>query len=451
MVTVAAPTDTSIAARLAILVTAVIGAQLPVRLRAWDGSEVGPEDAPVLVIHDKTALRRVLWSPNELGLAQAYVAGEIDVEGDLADGLRRLRRHVGENGLARDNGHTAGAGVTVGGGVKVGVGARARTLLAAIALGVVGGRPPEPDVQAKLSGAVHSKERDRAAIGYHYDVSNVFYETLLDETMAYSCAYFTSDDPAYGLADAQRDKLDLICRKLGLEPGMRLLDVGCGWGSLTVHAARHYGVRVTGVTLSSQQRAYADARITAEGLRGLADVRLQDYRDVDDGPYDAIAAVEMGEHVGAGNYPAFASRLHGLLRPAGRLLVQQMSRGRHAPGGGAFIESYIAPDMHMRPVGETVALLERAGLEVRDVHAMREHYVRTVAFWLATLERRWAEIVAIVGEPTARVWRLYLVGGELTFAEGRMGVDQILAVRPTVDGGSGMPAVREYAVGSAGA
>ena len=225
MVTVAAPTDTSIAARLAILVTAVIGVQLPVRLRAWDGSEVGPEDAPVLVIHDKTALRRVLWSPNELGLAQAYVAGEIDVEGDVADGLRRLRRHVGENGLARDNGHT----------------------------------------------------------------------------------------------------------------------------------------------------------------------------------------------------------------------------------GGAFIESYVAPDMHMRPVGETVALLEMAGLEVRDVHAMREHYVRTVAFWLATLERRWAEIVAIVGEPTARVWRLYLVGGVLTFAEGRMGVDQILAVRPTVDGGSGMPAVREYAVGSAGA
>jgi cyclopropane-fatty-acyl-phospholipid synthase len=442
MVTVTERAGTNVAARLATLVSTVTGAPLPVRLRAWDGSEAGPEDGPVLVVHDKAALRRMLWNPNELGLAQAYVAGEIDVEGDLADGFRRLRRQARENGQARDHRHAAGAGV------KVGIGGRARALLAAMALGVVGGRPPEPDVQAKLSGEVHSRQRDRAAIGYHYDLSNAFYETLLDETMAYSCAYFASDDPSYGLADAQRDKLDLICRKLGLQPGMRLLDVGCGWGSLTVHAARHYGVRVTGVTLSAQQRAYADAWIASEGLRELADVRLQDYRDVDDGPYDAIATVEMGEHVGAANYAVFVSRLHGLLRPAGRLLVQQMSRGRHAPGGGAFIESYVAPDMHMRPVGETVALMEEAGLEVRDVHAMREHYVRTVGYWLATLERCWAEVVDIVGEPTARVWRLYLVGGGLTFAEGRMGVDQILAVRPTAYGGSGMPAVRNDTIRS---
>jgi cyclopropane-fatty-acyl-phospholipid synthase len=196
--------------------------------------------------------------------------------------------------------------------------------------------------------------------------------------------------------------------------------------------------RRPGVRLSREQQAYASQ--AAAGLP--VEIRLQDYRDVADGPYDAISTIEMGEHVGAGNYPVFAATLAGLLAPEGRLLVQQMSRGANAPGGGAFIESYVAPDMHMRPVGDTVALLERAGLEVRDVHGLREHYVRTVAVWAQTLERRWTEVVALVGEEVARVWRLYLVGGSLAFEEGRMGVDQILAVRPRPGGVSGMPALR---------
>jgi len=425
-----APGGRTVAAGLASLVAAVTGAEPPIRLRAWDGSETGPADGPVLVIRDRTALRRLLWCPDELGLAQAYVAGEIDIEGDLATALRQVWRS------ARDRGHPADSGV------RVSLGARLRALRVAAGLGALGPRPPAPEIEARLDGRMHSKARDKAAIGYHYDLSNDFYALLLDETMAYSCAYFTSDDPATPLADAQRAKLDLICRKLDLRPGMRLLDVGCGWGSLAVHAAGEFGVHVDAVTLSPRQREFAAARVEAAGLADRVNVRLCDYRDVADGPYDAIATIEMGEHVGADAYPTFVAGLRDLLRPTGRLLVQQMSRGAHRPGGGAFIESYIAPDMHMRPVGETVALIEAAGLEVRDVHALREHYVRTVAHWAATLEAHWDEVVTLVGEPTARVWRLYLAGGALSFEEGRMGVDQILAVRPDASGGSGMPGVR---------
>jgi cyclopropane-fatty-acyl-phospholipid synthase len=373
------------------------------------------------------ALRRLVWHPNELGLAQAYVSGEIDVEGDLAEGLRRVWAQVRDRGAPRP---------------RVGLADRMRAMVLAARLGILGPRPPAPVVQAKLSGTVHSRDRDRAAITYHYDLSNAFYEMVLDPHLAYSCAYWTSDEPGYTLADAQRDKLELVCRKLGLARGTRLLDVGCGWGSLTLYAAQRYGARVTAVTLAAEQRAFVQSRVDSRGLGDLVEVRLQDYRDVADGPYDAIASIEMGEHVGADGYPAFATRLHGLLRPRGRLLVQQMSRRGRSPGGGAFIEAYVAPDMHMRPVGETVGLLEDAGLEVRDVHSLREHYVRTALAWLGTMEERWDAVVELVGEAEARVWRLYLVGGALTFEERRMGVDQILAVRPTPDGRSGLPNTR---------
>jgi cyclopropane-fatty-acyl-phospholipid synthase len=424
----------TIADDLAQLFRAAVGTDLPIRLRAWDGSEAGPDTDTVLIIRDRTALRRLAWSPNELGMAQAYVLGEIDVEGDLATGLRQVWATLG----ARRQQHES-AGVRPPNRAS-----RLALLPSAIRLGVLGRKPAAPSVQATLSGAEHSRERDKAAIAHHYDLSNDFYELLLDQHMAYSCAYFTSDDPTYPLADAQRDKLDLICRKLGLRPGMRMLDVGCGWGSLTVFAAREYGVQVTGVTLAARQRDYVAKRIAAAGLSDRAQVKLLDYRDATDGPYDAIATIEMGEHVGDAQYPGFAAGLYRLLKPQGRLLVQQMSRGRVAPGGGAFIEKYIAPDMHMRPVGETVALFEAAGFEVRDVHMMREHYVRTVAAWLDTLERRWDDVVALVGEPTARVWRLYLVGGALAFEQRRMGVDQILAVRPDASGVAGVPLVREH-------
>jgi cyclopropane-fatty-acyl-phospholipid synthase len=262
--------------------------------------------------------------------------------------------------------------------------------------------------------------------------------------MAYSSAYY--DRPDCGLVQAQQAKLDLICRKLALRPGQRLLDVGCGWGSLSLHAAEHYGVRVLGVTIYGQQHEFISKRIAERDLADRVEIRVQDYRELSEPAFDAVSSIEMGEHVGEHNYPTYAATLFGHLKPTGRLLLQQMSRRADAaPGGGAFIESYIAPDMHMRPLGETIGFLERAGFEIRDVQALREHYVHTVQDWLDTFEGRFADAVAMVGEELARVWRLYLVGGGLSFEEGRMGVDQILAVRPSTLGDSAMPATPVWA------
>ncbi|MGW0281724.1 class I SAM-dependent methyltransferase [Streptomyces sp. NPDC003236] len=411
--------------RLAALAADALGGPLPVRLRAWDGSQTGPADAPLVVLRSRRALRRLLWQPGELGLAQAYVTGELDVEGDLADGLRTMWAAARERGL-RPPGLTPAD--------------RARALATAVRLGVVGPPPPTPASQARLRGGLHSRLRDRAAISHHYDLSNEFYGLLLDETMAYSCGYWASEDPGFTAADAQRAKLELICRKLGLKAGARLLDIGCGWGALTLHAAERHGALVTAVTLSREQAAYVRERVRERGLTDRVEVVCQDYRDIVGGGFDAVSTIEMGEHVGEAEYPAFAAALHRLVRPCGRVLVQQMSRGRGTPGGGPFIEAYIAPDMHMRPLGETTGLLEEAGLEVRHTESLREHYVRTIAAWHRTLEHRWADFTALAGEETARVWRLYLAGGALAFEEGRMGVDQILSVRPGRDGAAGMPA-----------
>ncbi|MEW2586954.1 cyclopropane-fatty-acyl-phospholipid synthase family protein [Streptomyces virginiae] len=410
--------------RLAQLLGHILPGPLPVRVRAWDGSQAGPANAPLITLRSPQALRRLLWQPHELGLAEAYITGDLDVDGDLAEALSRAGSSVRDRPATRPRPAGMAAAATL-----------------AVGLGAAGPPPRRPDGRARLTGPLHSASRDRAAISHHYDLSNEFYALLLDESMAYSCAYWTRpDDPAYTLADAQRDKLELICRKLGLRAGDRLLDVGCGWGSLTVHAARAHKVRVTAVTLSAAQRDFVAERAVREGVADLVDVRLRHWRHIDGGGYDAAAAIEMGEHVGDVEYPAFAAKLHDALRPEGRLLIQQMSRGIHAPGGGAFIETYIAPDMHMRPVGRTVDLLETAGLEVRNTESLREHYAATIDAWRATLEHHWGDVEDLVGETTGRVWRLYLAGASLAFSERRMGVDQILAVRPTREGSSAMPA-----------
>jgi cyclopropane-fatty-acyl-phospholipid synthase len=403
----------TVARRLAMAVREGAGVDLPVRIRAWDGTEAGPTDGPVLVIRNRRALRRLLWAPGEMGLARAYVTGDIDVEGDMADGFRRAWAMAGKRRASIPLRDKAGAGLT------------------AVRLGAVGLPPKPPASEARLSGRLHTRGRDRAAISHHYDLSNDFYHLLLDEHMAYSSAYYTHDGQS--LYDAQTAKLDLVCRKLELAQGQRLLDVGCGWGSMILYAAKNFGVHATGITLSAEQRDFITARVAEQGLSDRVEVRLQDYRELSDPPatFDAVSSIEMGEHVGEGNYPTYVSTMFDALKSGSRLLLQQMSRREGtAPGGGPFIESYIAPDMHMRPLWQTVRHVENAGFEVRGVEAMREQYVKTVEHWLETFENRYDEFVALQGEETARVWRLYLIGGGLAFEQNRMGVDQILARKP---------------------
>ena len=397
-------------------------AGLDLRLRAWDGSEAGPEKAPVVALRSPRALQRILWRPGELGLARAYVSGDLDIEGDLTDGLRQVWGALRNRGApqARSIPQLAARGIALAPAAW----AAAR---AAAQLKILGPPPEPPACELRVRGRLHSRARDQAVIAGHYDLTAAFYQLILDPSMAYSCACWAPGITT--LADAQRAKLELICGKLGLEPGQRLLDMGCGWGSLTVHAAREYRVRVTGVTLSREQGGYVRQWVRGLGLEERAEVRIQDYRDPLDDRYDAVASVEMGEHVGAAQYPHFCAALHARLRPGGRLLIQQMSRGARAPGGGPFIESYIAPDMHMRPVGETVRLIENAGFEVIGVEAMRDHYIRTIRAWLDNFERNLPAVEALLSAEQVRVWRLYLAGGALAFEEGRMGVDQILAVR----------------------
>jgi cyclopropane-fatty-acyl-phospholipid synthase len=397
-----------IAGQLADALRPFLRGDLPVRLKAWDGSVAGPVDAPLVVLTSPDAVRRLLRHPGELGAAQAYVTGELDVPGDLDHALTRAFA------VARERG-------------RPGPAALARAVRTAVRIGALGRPPGPPASQARIRGRLHSKLRDRSAISFHYDLGNEFYELVLDPQLAYSCGYHSS--PGQPLEDAQRAKLSLICRKLGLEPGMTLLDVGCGWGSLALHAAEHFGARVTGITIAAEQKRLIERRIRERGLEDRVTIELRDYRDAV-GEHDAVASIEMGEHVGQDNYPAYAAVLQRSVRPGGRVLVQQMSRTGRWPGGGPFIESFIAPDMYMRPVGETVAFLERAGLEVRDVHALREHYVLTVAGWLDNLRRNRERLVELMGEEVVRVWELYLVGGSMAFRDGRMGVDQILMVRP---------------------
>ena len=400
------------------LVSSVLGPDIPVAVRAYDGSRLGPSDASAtLVLRSPDALRRIATSPGELGIGRAYVAGDLDVEGDIYAALE-LRHRFTKIALTP-----------------------AQLLEVAKILGPGGLRPlAPPPGEARLRGRRHSPARDAAAIAHHYNVSNEFYERLLGPSLTYSCAVW--EDPGVGLEAAQAAKHDLVCRKLGLRPGMRLLDVGCGWGSMLLHAAQHYGVRGVGVTLSDAQADLASKRIAEAGLADLVSVRVQDYRAVDDGPFDAISSIGMFEHVGLSRLDEYFSRLFSLLQPGGRLLNHAISRPWRAQRRAhfarrGFIDRFVFPDGELLEVGSVVTAVQRAGFEARHLESLREHYALTLRAWSANLERDWEAAVSEVGAARARIWRLYIAASALNFEDGNTQVHQVLAVKGD-NGRSGM-------------
>jgi cyclopropane-fatty-acyl-phospholipid synthase len=391
---------------------------LPLRIRAWDGSEAGPAGAPVVIVRSRRAIRRIVWSPGQLGLGRAYVSGEIDVEGDMFATFGALT----SVGRLAETEHVAGPTPRE----------RLRLLGTAVRLGAIGREPAPPpeEMQPVPPRRRHSPDRDAAAISHHYDVGNDFYRLVLGPSLVYSCAVWT--DPDTGLDAAQEAKLDLVCRKLGLAPGMRLLDVGCGWGSLALHAAQRYGVDVVGVTLSTEQAALAAKRVAEAGLTERVQIRVQDYRDVSDGPFDAISSIGMAEHVGRAQMPGYAAHLAGLLRPGGRLLNHAIAwnAGETHHDADTFIARYVFPDGELMGLGAMTTALESADLEVLDVEALRQHYALTLRAWVQRLEENWDEAVAATSEGRARVWRLYMAASALAFEAGDMGVNQVLTQKP---------------------
>jgi cyclopropane-fatty-acyl-phospholipid synthase len=407
----------------------VLGEDVPVAFRAYDGSSFGPSDArTTIVVRSPDALRRIVTAPDELGFGRAYVAGELEVDGDIFD-VMAVADHVQDLRL----------------------GPR-QIAEAAKLVGWKGLKPlPPPPEEARLRGRRHSRARDAAAIAHHYDVSNDFYRMVLGPSLTYSCALWHDDTAT--LEDAQADKHELVCRKLVLEPGMRLLDVGCGWGSMLLHAAEHHGVRAVGVTLSRPQAELARRRAEARGLADRVEIRFADFRDVDDGPYDAISSIGMFEHVGLSELDSYFSRCRSLLRPEGRLLNHGISRPHHAgrmhhnwwePAflkpftSRSFTERYVFPDGELHEIGNVISAIQRAGFEARHMESLREHYALTLRCWVRNLETNWDAAVAEVGPGRARVWRLYMAAAAHGFENDDNQVHQVLGTVTTA-GSSGMP------------
>jgi cyclopropane-fatty-acyl-phospholipid synthase len=398
------------------------------RLEAFDGSTAGRDDAPVrLVLNNRRALSYILSAPGELGIVRAYVRGDLTMSGV----------HPGDPYEAVE--------VFIRGGTPH----RPSPLQAVRLLRAVGLRslvpPPPPPEEALprwrrvVEGLRHSRHRDAAAIQHHYDVSNRFYELVLGPSMTYTCACYPS--PGATLDEAQHHKYELVARKLALRPGMRLLDVGCGWGGMVRHAARHYGVRALGVTLSREQAGWAQQAIKSDGLDTLAEVRHLDYRDVTEGDFDAISSIGLTEHVGVKNYPGYFTFLRDRLRPGGRLLNHCITRPHNqAPAGtGPFIDRYIFPDGELAGAGRIVSAMQDHGFEVRHVEDLREHYAMTCRAWARNLAAHWEECVGEVGEGTARAWGLYLCGCSLAFEINDIQLHQVLGVRLHDDGRAEMP------------
>ncbi len=404
--------------KIADAVALVTGPDVDVEFTAYDGSRIGPRDAEVRMdIRSPRAVSMILSAPGQLGIARAYVTGELEVHGDLFTALDRLAR----------------LGVTMPSNAD-------KLKLARTFAPFLLHREPPPPEEVRLGGGVHSKRRDADAIHHHYDVSNTFYRWVLGPSMAYTCAVYPKADAT--LEEAQEEKFDLVCRKLGLERGMRLLDVGCGWGGLTLHAARHYGVNVVGVTLSQQQAQWGQEAIERDGLGHLAQIRHQDYRDVQERGFDRISSIGLTEHIGYANYPAYFAFLKSRLNPTGRLLNHCITRTdtrqrTHYRNG--FINRYIFPDGELVPVGRIVSAIEDQGFEVRHEENLREHYALTLADWSHNLEQHWDEAVAEVGVGKARVWKLYLAASQMGFARNMIQLHQVLAVVPDEDGRADVP------------
>jgi cyclopropane-fatty-acyl-phospholipid synthase len=425
------------------LIDELLGPSLWVGIELWDGTHVGPPNpAATIKIRSVDALVRIVQRPNQLGLARAYASGDLSVEGDIFAVLV-LPEQAGP--------------------ITPSISQVARL---AWACGLRSLRPlPIPPEEAHVGGLLHSRSRDRQAIAHHYDISNDFYRLVLGPSMTYSCALWTS--PEVGLDRAQFDKHELVCRKLGLVPGQRLLDVGCGWGTLATHAANHYQVAALGITLSQQQYWWAsratngtDSQNAKRASRGpgRADFRVLDYRDLDEQRFDAISSVGMSEHVGHSNLLKYFQQLHRSLKPGGRLLNHAISALPAAVANGtsrwpsliplpskrtgfrrnSFIGRYIFPDGELVEVGAVISAMQQAGFEVRHVEGLREHYDLTLRAWVDNLEQHWDRAVDLVGLRRAHIWRLYMAGAAKTFAIGNTGVHQVLAVKPA-HGRSGLP------------
>lgn len=386
---------------------------LPAAVRFWDGSELGPGEAggasDTIVLKSSRALTYAVSRPDQLGIARAWVAGDVDLEGDLFRVMGAGARLYGFDFSIRE---------------------KLEALRIATRLGLIRIPPPKPPAsEARPSGRLHSLRRDREVIRHHYDVSNDFYRLVLGPTMVYSCAYFSSPDDS--LEEAQTRKLDLICRKLDLEPGERLLDIGCGWGSLIMHAAANYGVEAVGVTLSEAQAAMARVRIAEAGLSDRCEVRIQDYREVHDGPYDKIASVGMFEHVGSSNLDRYMETVASLGRPGGLALhhgICRMHTEEESPN--TFITRYVFPDGELHRVATVTAALERSGQELRDDESLREHYAYTLRRWVANLAANRDRAISEAGVERERIWRLYMTASALAFERGDIAVHQLLAIIP---------------------
>ncbi|MDO5681343.1 MAG: class I SAM-dependent methyltransferase [Propionibacteriaceae bacterium] len=401
--------------------------RLPVRLSAYDGSSVGPQDSELgIEILTRRGLAYILTAPGDLGMARAYIAGDLALHGVHPGDPYALL--TGLQGRLEFRTPTVPEMVTL-----------------TRSLDLLNLRPPAPPAQERqprwlrtVEGFRHSLARDAGAISHHYDVSNRFYELVLGPSMAYTCAVFPTADAT--LEEAQHEKHDLIARKLDLQPGQRLLDVGCGWGGMVRHAARNYGVKALGVTLSRQQAEWAQAAIERDGLGDLAEIRHVDYREVTETGFDAVSSIGLTEHIGVANYPAYFAHLRERLRPGGRLLNHCITRShnRHHPIG-AFLDRYVFPDGELTGSGRIIATAQDAGLEVMHSENLRPHYAMTLARWCANLVEHWDECVAEVGPETARVWGLYLAGSRVGFERNETELHHVLAVRTESGNSGGFP------------